>query len=307
MKHYVYSKRYYADLGEAHPFPSEKYRLLHEYCLREGLIDEAEVAEPSFVGRRNLLLVHTEDYLDRLARIANSGEGIVSNGENPISEEICAAAELVCGGSYLAGSLALAGGFAMSFSGGFHHAFPDHEEGFCYFNDVAVAIRMLQAEGKLAKALVVDCDLHQGNGTAYIFRDDETVFTASIHQEDNYPVKEKSDLDVGLYGKATSDREYLQALAGMLERLPGAAQGYEACFYIAGADPYERDSLGGFSVSMPALRKRDAMLVEFCQRENLPLVVTLAGGYSEVSEVVRIHANSLREGKKLIKAGRPTR
>jgi acetoin utilization deacetylase AcuC-like enzyme len=223
IKHYVYSKGYYADLGENHPFPMEKSRLLYEHCLAQGLINTGQVAEPSPVGRQNLLLVHTQAYLDRLALLSKNGLGMLGNGENPVSQEICTAAELVCGGSYLAGCLALAGGFAMSFSGGFHHAFPDHEEGFCYFNDVAVAIRMLQAEGKLSKALVVDCDLHQGNGTAHIFNDEPNVFTASIHQEDNYPEKQVSDLDVGLYGKETADKHSWSSIWPLLQK----AYGYE--------------------------------------------------------------------------------
>ena len=302
MKHYAYSDKYYADFGENHPFPTEKYRLVYELCLKEKLIKKAELAEPRPVGRHNLLLVHTAPYLERLAKLIESGRGMLANGENPVSREIIDAADVICGGSYLAGVLALAAGASATFSGGFHHAFPDHEEGFCYFNDVAVAIRMLQKEGEIANALVVDCDLHQGNGTAFIFKDDNSVFTTSIHQEDNYPVKQQSDIDIGLRGCRTSDTEYLHGLKRLLAGIEKEGREFDICFYVAGADPYEKDQLGGFSVSMQGLRKRDAMVVNYCRQARTPLVVTFAGGYAvDIEDVVRIHANTIKETRKAMK------
>jgi acetoin utilization deacetylase AcuC-like enzyme len=213
--------------------------------------------------------------------------------EIPLSESTRTGFWLAAGGSTLAGHSALEDGFAANLSGGFHHAYPGHGEGFCMIHDVGVAIRSLQAAGKIRTAMTVDTDVHHGNGTAAIFGDDDSVFTLSIHQENNYPMpKPPSDEDIGL-ADGTRDHEYLDALEeGLLHALKKMTP--DLIFYVGGADPYREDQLGGLALTLEGLQKRDRLVFEHARRRGIPVASTLAGGYARrVEDTVRIHVNTI--------------
>lgn len=286
----VSSPRYQCDIGP-HVFPVRKYALILERLVAEGAVRAADVLEPENPGRETLALVHTAEYLDDLERLHYGPRTLVS--ELPLTAEIVTAYTLAAGGTTLAARHALRQGAAVHVGGGFHHAFAEHAEGFCYVNDLAVAIRVLQREGAIARAAVVDLDVHQGNGTARIFEGDDTVFTLSIHQEANYPVpKERSDLDVGL-PDGTGDADYLAHLDRALE--PVWASRPELVLYQAGADPYRDDQLGGLSLTVDGLEARDRRVLEGCAARGIPSVVTLGGGYARrVEDTVEIHTRTAR-------------
>jgi len=290
MIRYVYSPKYELDLGE-HVFPTAKYRLVRDRLLAEGLAAADQMVEPRPASREDLLLVHTSEYLDDLERLQYTYATLRS--EVPLTREIVEASMLTAGGTYDATRLAVEAGVGVHLGGGFHHAFPDHAEGFCYINDIAVAIRMAQRDGLAGRFAVIDCDLHQGNGTAWVFRTDQRVFTFSIHQEDNYPVKQRSSLDIGL-DDGVGDDEYLGHLAThvpwiLSEHRPQAA------IYLAGADPFENDQLGGLKLTTTGLAERDRLVLAACREARVPVVVLLAGGYAfDLNDTVTIHCNTCR-------------
>ncbi len=288
----IYCDAYDLNLGD-HVFPSAKYRLTKERLLRDGVIREANIVAPEAASDEDIARVHHPDYLARLKEGKLSYEELLRL-EIPYSPEMVRAAWLAAGGSILAGRLAAEDSVAVNLTGGFHHAFPDHGEGFCAIHDVAVAIRKLQHEGTIARAMTVDCDVHQGNGTAAIFQDDRTVFTFSIHQERNYPYsKPPSNIDVNLEDGAGDD-EYLAALEQGLDR---ALREFapDLIFYLAGADPYREDQLGGLKLSLAGLMERDRMVFAKARAKEIPVAVTFAGGYARsVSDTVRIHANTVK-------------
>jgi acetoin utilization deacetylase AcuC-like enzyme len=214
--------------------------------------------------------------------------------EVPYSPELIRAVWLCAGGSILAGRLAREAGACVNVGGGFHHAFPDHGEGFCVLHDVAIAIRCLQKDRTIERAMTVDCDVHQGNGTAYIFRRDPSVFTLSIHQANNYPYpKPPSSLDINLEDGA-DDEDYLGALQGGLDKALAEFQP-NLILYLAGADPYSEDQLGGLRLTLEGLEKRDRLVFQKARAKNIPVAVTLAGGYARhVEDTVLIHINTIR-------------
>lgn len=286
----VYSPEYECDIGP-HVFPTRKYRLVLERMIEDGDITASEVLAPPAPTRGQLERVHTPEYLRDLAELRDSPGTRMS--ELPLTREIVHAYALACGGTLRAAREALRAGAAVHLGGGFHHAYPDHAEGFCYLNDLAVAIRVLQGEGAIRRAAVVDLDVHQGNGTASIFARDPEVFTLSMHQEQLYPVpKEHSSLDVGLE-VGTGDREYLARLD---EALPQVwAHAPELVLYQAGADPYVGDMLGALALTLDGLAARDTRVLEGCAARGIPVVVTLGGGYArEVGDTVRIHHRTAR-------------
>lgn len=289
MKWFVYSPRYSANFGE-HVFRTAKYRLLTEKLLKEGILKEEEIVEPEPASWEDLLLVHTPEYIDDLRNLRWSHRTIRS--ELPLTQEIIDFFRLASGGTYMASSLALENGLAFHNGGGFHHAYEDHAEGFCYINDIAYAIKKLQKEGKIRRAAVIDCDVHQGNGTAHIFRNDPDVFTFSIHQEMNYPMpKEKSDWDIGLPDR-TSDQVYNTLLKEAVIKIY-EEHSPELVIYVAGADPYLDDLLGGLSLTKEGLKERDEIVIGEAVRRGIPLVVVLAGGYArKVEDLVDIHYNT---------------
>lgn len=276
----------------AHVFPSEKYRLVRELLLRDNLAEPSDFVKPAPATDEDILRVHTRAYFEKLTTNQLS-ELERMRLEIPFSRETLEAFRLAAGGSILAGQNALADGWAANLGGGFHHACTDHGEGFCVLNDVAIAIRHLQARGAIRTVLVVDTDVHQGNGTAEIFRNDESVFTLSLHQENIYPEpKAKSDIDVNVQG-GTGDTDYLAMLEA---HLSGAFDRFDAemIFYVAGADPYCEDQLGGLALTMEGLKQRDALVFARARSHGVPVSVTLAGGYARrVEDTVRIHADTI--------------
>jgi len=295
----VYSDRYDLNLGN-HVFPSIKYRLVKENLLHENIVAPGDFIEPPPASDDDIALVHHREYLRKL-QTGKLSYLEVLRLEIPYSPDLIRAVWLSAGGSILAGRLALEDGAAVNVGGGFHHAYPDHGEGFCVLNDFAIAIRRLQKDKAIERAMTVDCDVHQGNGTAAIFGGDHTVFTLSIHQENNYPYpKPPSSLDINL-PDGVEDEEYLRELAQGLDRAL-AEFSPDLIFYVAGADPYREDQLGGLKLSLQGLEKRDVLVFEKARAKHIPVAVTLAGGYARrLEDTIQIHANTIRVAKEFAK------
>ena len=294
---FVYSDAYWmVDLGK-HVFPAEKYRLIYEKLLRRGAKKENFKA-PEPVSDEDLLLVHSPKYLKKL-KTGRLSQSEVITMELPYSAEVLDFAQLMVGGTIMAVRLALEDGLSVHIGGGFHHAFHDHGEGFCILNDVAVALRKMQQSGAFQKAMIVDCDVHQGNGTAEIFSEDETVFTFSMHQMDIYPAKkEKSVLDIGFWSD-DGDKKYLDSLNSHIPSLYETFKP-DVVFYLAGADPYEKDQLGGLKVTFDGLKERDNIVIQGALRLKIPVVILFAGGYAfDVADTVEIHLNTIKMAQKL--------
>jgi len=288
----VHSPRYAVDIG-AHVFPTRKYGLIRSRLIDLELIRAEDVVEPAPASWDDLRLVHTAEYLDGLRDGTLSADDIALL-ELPWSEPMVEGFRVMVGGTIEAARRAVAvHGVACHIGGGLHHAFPNHGEGFCPFNDVAVAIRVLQREG-LPGAAVIDLDVHHGNGTAFIFESDPSVFTFSMHQQHNYPLwKPRSSLDIGL-ADGTHDRTYLAALETALPKVMASAP--KCVFYIAGADPFEGDQLGGLRLTKEGLRRRDRMVMDAVAAADIPLVVVLAGGYAvNTDDTVAIHVATIQE------------
>ncbi len=286
----VYSHKYYCDVG-AHVFPARKYRLVYEMLEENGKLaaGNVKVLEPRAPTPEELRLVHNEKYLDDVLHARMTPATFSS--ELPVKQSVVDAFLLSTGGTLVAADSATVTGRSINLGGGYHHAFPDHAEGFCLFNDVAIACRKFLNERKVAHIAIVDCDLHQGNGTAYIFKDEPNVFTFSIHQENNYPIKQQSDLDIGLDDGA-GDEEYLEKLGGALDRIQSEFKP-DFVFYLAGADPFRDDQLGGLKLTHEGFGRRDDMVIARFSKSKTPLCVVLAGGYSrDVWDTVKIHYNT---------------
>ncbi|MFZ3263606.1 MAG: histone deacetylase [Terriglobales bacterium] len=321
----IYSDDYFLPIG-SHVFPGEKYKLVHDRLLATKVADASDFVAPRPAADEDILLVHTPQYVHKLKT------GTLSTREElemevPYSPELVRAYWLAAGGSMLAADYALNDGIAISIGGGFHHAFPDHGEGFCMINDIAVAIRRMQADEKIRTAMTIDCDVHQGNGTAVIFapkpapgnrmpptlagasnpanmarpRNPSTdVFTISLHQENNYPAfKPPSSLDMNL-PDGIEDGEYLACLGNAislgLDKFPHP----ELICYVAGADPYREDQLGGLSLTIKGLKERDALVFRLAKAEGIPVMVTYAGGYAhKLEDTVTIHANTVVAAKEI--------
>ncbi len=294
----VYSKDYAVDIG-THVFPTLKYNLIRERLLsRSAFKARLEFVQPEPAGDEDILLVHDKPYLEKLNKGELSDEEIFRL-EVPYSKKLVSASLLCCGGTILATEIALSKRLGIHIGGGFHHAFPDHGEGFCVLNDIAVAISKAIKDKRIGRALVVDCDLHHGNGTASIFKGDPSVFTFSIHQENNYPFfKPKSNLDIGLRDRAT-DKEYLAALRDNVPKIVSDFKP-ELIMFVAGADPYKDDQIGGLSLSKEGLKKRDEFVYNQAKNFAVPIAVVLAGGYAYNKEdTVEIHYNTIETGLKL--------
>jgi len=286
----LYHPAFTVDLG-AHVFPALKYRLVRERLLESGLADHGDFVTPRPVGDDDVGRVHSVEYV-RKAKRGDLDPLERATLEVPWSPALAEAAWLVAGASVEAARRARGDGCAIVIGGGFHHAFPDHGEGFCLINDVAVAIATLRAAGELGRAAVLDLDVHHGNGTAAIFACAPDTFTVSLHQQDNYPAhKPSSRVDVGL-PDGTTDEAYLEALASPLRE--ALAFRPDALFYLAGADPYQHDQLGGLKLTLAGLRERDRRVFAAARREGVPVAVTLAGGYAvRHSDTVTIHVNTV--------------
>lgn len=288
-----YSDRYNVDIG-AHVFPMKKYRLIRDRLLADGVATAADFVEPEPASVEDALLVHTREYVDKLLDGTLSPFEI-ARLELPYSRELAEGAFLGAGGTIAAVRSSIELGVGVNVAGGFHHAFPDHGEGFCVLNDVAMGAARALADGLVERVAVVDCDVHQGNGTAAIFARDDRVFTFSIHQEYNYPFeKPPSDLDVGLPNEADGPT-YLGCLEEALDRAIGGF-GPEAVLYVAGADPFRNDLLGGLALTVDDMADRDRLVMGACAAAGVPLTVTLAGGYAaDTGDTVTIQAGTIAQ------------
>lgn len=294
----VYHPGYDLNLGD-HVFPSQKFRLVYAHLLAERFAEAADIVAPEPAADDDLRLVHDKDWVERLSRGTLTFYDILKL-EIPYSRQMVKAFWLAAGGTTLAARLALRDGCGFNIGGGFHHAFADHGEGFCAVHDMAVAIRRLQKEGRIERAMVVDCDVHQGNGTAAIFARDKNVFTLSIHQLNNYPAeKPPSDIDINLADEV-GDEEYLERLRqayapALTEFQP------QLLIYVAGADPYYQDQLGGLALSLEGLKARDRLVLATALLQKVPVAVTLAGGYAvDVEDTVTIHVNTAKAAKEVL-------
>jgi acetoin utilization deacetylase AcuC-like enzyme len=329
----IYSDGYYLPIG-THVFPAEKYRRTRDRLLAGGVAEAADFLEPTPATDQDILLVHTPEYVQKLKT------GTLSPREEmelevPFSPELVQAFWLAAGGSILAAQQALADRVSINIGGGFHHAFPDHGEGFCMIHDVAVAIRRLQRDGRIRRAMTVDCDVHHGNGTAAIFSGTRYasaplpsagpsalnssspnaplpgkmrganvggVFTISLHQHNNYPAaKPPSSIDVDL-PDGVGDDDYLAWLDNALSSGLRQFEPDLLC-YIAGADPYREDQLGGLSLTIEGLKKRDELVFRVARARDIPVMVTFAGGYAQnVEDTVTIHSNTVIAAKEVFPA-----
>ena len=287
------SARYAITLPTNHRFPIAKYALLRDAVIASGLVPPTHMHEPDRAPIDSLRLVHTERYIEAVR------SGTLSEAEQrriglPWSQSLVERSFRAVGGTCEAATAALDRGVTMNLAGGTHHAFPDHGEGFCVFNDVAVAIRTLQRHGRIRRAVVIDLDVHQGNGTHAIFTGDPSVFTFSMHGGRNYPFhKVAGSLDVEL-ADGTGDDAYLTALA---ETLPGvlSASAPDLAIYLAGADSHEGDRLGRLCLTFEGLARRDVMVLDACREVGIPVVITIAGGYGRnIEDSVRVHLNTVR-------------
>lgn len=290
-----YSPYYYADIGEGHVFPIRKFELVRDRLMSEGTLAPHEIVGPEPAAVEDLLLVHTEDYITRLRSGTLTAKEIRKLGL-PWSMSLVRRSLHAISGTINAAKDCLAAGIASNLAGGTHHAYPDRGEGFCVLNDIAVAIRVLKREGLARRFLIIDLDVHQGDGTAFIFRDDPDVFTFSIHGAKNYPLfKQESSLDIELADK-TGDAEYLDTLDHALSRV--ILHDPDVIFYLAGADPYEKDKLGRLGLTIDGLRRRDEMVLSFARDRGVPAVTTMSGGYAaDIDDTVEIHCNTIRAVK----------
>ena len=327
----VYSEKYFLPIGE-HVFRADKFRLIRERLLEQGLVDDSDFIAPQPASESDVMLVHSPHYVNKLM------EGSLTAREElqmeiPYSPQVVDTFLLHCGGSVLAAERALADGVCINVGGGFHHAFPDHGEGFCMMHDFAVAIRSVQKRKLIQRAMTVDCDVHQGNGTAVIFcassahpavlpcdrpvstvphaggemlyGTSKDVFTISLHQENNYPmVKPRSSIDVNL-PDGCDDASYLAWLdhalsSGLRQFSP------DLICYVAGADPFREDQLGGLNLSIEGLKQRDEIVYRAARARNIPVMVTLAGGYANrVEDTITIHTNTVIAAAEVFRSANP--
>jgi acetoin utilization deacetylase AcuC-like enzyme len=297
----VYHPQYDLRLGP-HVFPSQKYRMLHDRLLRTGFCTESDFIAPEPATDEDVLLVHDPQWLAKLKNGTLTYPEILRL-EIPYSRHTIDAFWRATGGTILAARLALQARFGFNLSGGFHHAFPSHGEGFCAINDIAVAVRRLQKDGAIRRAMIVDCDVHHGNGTAGVFGGDQSVFTFSIHQFNNYPSeKPLSSLDIHLADN-TGDEEYFERLRNGLAAALSMFRP-DLLIYVAGADPYCEDQLGGLALTLRGLMERDRLVIGTAVRERIPLAAVLAGGYAQnVEDTVTIHANTAAVAREVLLQG----
>jgi acetoin utilization deacetylase AcuC-like enzyme len=310
-----YSDTFVLPLPGHHRFPMAKYRLLRERLVAEHVLAPDDLQIPDPISWEDLRLVHDAGYVDAVEAGSLSADAqrrigfpwspmMVERSRRSVGATLAAARSArrstqnppnTQNNGFSAVSAVSAFTVAANLAGGTHHAFRDRGEGYCVFNDVAVAASVLRRDGAIARAAVVDCDVHQGNGTAAIFRDEPAVFTFSLHGAKNFPLrKETSDLDV-TFEDGAGDDEYLSAL---VEHLPRVLDGHrpDVVFYLAGADPYEGDRLGRLKVTIDGLRTRDRLVFEACRERHIPVVVAMSGGYCpDVDAIVTIHTNTIRE------------
>jgi acetoin utilization deacetylase AcuC-like enzyme len=312
------SARYVIPLPDGHRFPIAKYALLRDAVIAAGLVPTERIHEPARAAVEALRLVHSERYITGIV------QGTLTDDEQrrigfPWSPHLVERSFRAVGGTCEAADAALRDGIAINLAGGTHHAFPDHGEGFCVFNDVGVAVRSLQRAGRIARAAIIDLDVHQGNGTHAIFAGDDSVFTFSMHGDRNYPfrvpmatppdgvasrtygVRVAGDLDIDL-PDGCEDATYLALLADALPRVLAAAKP-DLVIYLAGADPHEGDRLGRMRLTFDGLERRDAMVLEACRDIGVPVAITIAGGYGRaIEDTVKVHVGTVRVARAFVTA-----
>ncbi|WP_162661026.1 histone deacetylase family protein [Tuwongella immobilis] len=288
-----YTDQYVLPLPPTHTFPMAKYRLLRQAVDDSGLLADDELVTPPSASDEELERAHARDYVERVSQNRLTDAEQLKVGF-PWSEHLVERSRRSSGATIWATHAALEDGCSINLAGGTHHAFRDRGEGYCLFNDSVVAARAIQASGRVRRVVVLDCDVHQGNGTASICEFDPTIYTFSIHGAKNYPLKkERSDLDIELPDR-TEDQAYLDALERGLRHAIESSRA-ELAIYLAGADPYVDDRLGRMAVSMAGLAERDRMVFDACHRAGLPFVITMAGGYARrVEDTVAIHWQTVR-------------
>lgn len=291
-------KAFYADhfvlpLPPDHRFPMRKYSLLRERVVEEGIIAPHDLLVPDAATDEQILRAHSTNYLERVTAGTLTPQEIRRIGF-PWSLQMVERSRRSSGGTIGACRFALVDGAAVNLAGGTHHAHRDHGEGYCVFNDSAIAARAMQAEGRVRRVIILDCDVHQGDGTASILAGDSSVFTFSIHGAKNFPFrKARSDLDIEL-DDGTGDDEYLSLLEEGAQRALALASA-DLAIYLAGADPYEGDRLGRLALTMAGLERRDRLIFDLCRRWRLPVAVVMAGGYARrIEDVAAIHLQTVR-------------
>lgn len=294
----AFSPIYKYELPQGHRFPMEKYELIPEQLLYEGSIEESQFFEPTALPDEQILETHTLEYLGKLNQL-NLSKREIRNIGFPVKRELIIRGKHIAKGTLDCALFAMQDGVAMNVAGGTHHAFADRGEGFCVFNDIALAANVLLSQQLVKKILIVDLDVHQGNGTAKIFEKDPRVFTFSMHGARNYPTrKEQSDLDIGLPDQ-TNDQLYLSTLKETLPRLMDEVQP-DFIFYLAGVDVLATDKLGRLALSMEGCKQRDRLVLETCHRNQIPVAISMGGGYSErLAHIVEAHCNTFREAMRL--------
>ena len=292
MKIY-YTDRIALPLPEGHQFPADKYMLLRQKLIEAGLTTSSELMLSEPANNEQILLVHNPDYVAKILK------GELTEKETrrigfPWSLQLVERSRRSVGGTIAACRAALEDGLSANLGGGTHHAYPDHGEGYCVFNDVAIAARAMQAESSARRIVILDCDVHQGNGTAAIFASDSTVFTFSIHGEKNFPFhKEQSDIDIAL-PDGSGDEIYLEALQSGVQSAIDLAYA-DLAVYIAGADPFAGDRLGRLALTKAGLDERDRQVLNACQRAGLPVAIVLGGGYArKIEDIIDIHLQTIR-------------
>ena len=300
-----YSDHYVIDLPADHHFPIQKYRRIRERLLAEGTLRADELLEPTLADPRDICRVHTKDYWEQLSRGTLPAAAIRRLGL-PWSESLVRRSRASVQGTLSAARIAIREAVAANLAGGTHHAFPDRGEGYCVLNDIAVAIRTLQHDAWVQRMAIVDCDVHQGNGTAAIFANEPDVFTFSIHGDHNYPFRKvPGTLDIAL-PDGTGDDDYLRALEPAVSRLlaefrPGLV------FYLAGADAHEGDRLGRLRLTHQGLRRRDELVLRTCRDAAVPVAIALGGGYGQdLDDTVEAHCNTIRAARALFDASPTT-
>jgi len=294
-----YTDHFVLPLPTEHRFPMPKYSRLRERVVAEGIIKPEDLIVPEAASDEQILRAHDADYLEKVKTGTLTAKEIRRIGF-PWTPEMVERSRRSSGATIAACKTALVEGFAVNLAGGTHHAFRDHGEGYCVFNDSAIASRAMQAEGHVRCMVILDCDVHQGNGTAAILQGDSTIFTFSIHGEKNFPYhKEKSDLDIELLD-GTGDKVYLDMLEEGVQRALAMSHA-DLAIYLAGADPFEGDRLGRLKLTKDGLRQRDELVLGLCKARDLPVAITMAGGYARnVEDIADIHLATVKVASEMV-------